>query len=1605
MIHVLDFDDNIIDYISKYDNYITQGTITRDTTEETDTFDFIVDSDRAYNLRERNRIIVQDRNNIYREYIIVNVSDDIDDQTTVQCNASYIEDLTTAKPYAPGGFTKYTTTQALDDITKDTGWETSEETEYGGVRSSSWTSYQTRYEVARQMRTTYDMVLDFSVELSSNSVAHRYVSLKEKQSLFKGKEIVYGKDLLSMTRTVDITEVHTALLAIGPEDESGNRKEVIVTDDDAQSQFGLEKRYIWGVYEPESEDSDMTEERLTTLARTQLNKDKQAAISYEITAADLSQHYSHEEINLGDTVRVKDTEFNPPLYVDAEVVSENYDIISGNSEFTFGNVNEYKESELRKDLYDRINDIQKKMNDNISNVNTIVADVVEGQLEYFERKIIKSDTAPENPVNDMLWYDTSNPEVAVLRRYWNGEWIEQTADDVEKIGGITREKALFNSLTNTFTNLSIQHAKLQSDVYEVVSSEYLVDDDLKAAVNTAYNNTTKVFDNIKGNLDSMTPETATIGKLVDTQALFLTYRERMQTLYNAIENAKRAIDKRFKLLQSQYTDEKFNTAMETVAATLPNGVWDSTNMQLISDIPNQQQLEELRTSLQAYTDGNISDLKDVLTQSIDSKINVAKDEISASVTSLQNEIDGLEIGGRNLIPAFTNSKWSHYPNAIIEDYKLTFPSEADNLSSDITIDVEKDTNYTFTFNSDLGRYYLYPIIDGEQQDYIHTITEGKDVFEFNSGNATQIKLVINSYSENFGLERNFWKLKLEKGTVATDWTPAPEDSEYKIALAQQQATDAAKAYADAQDDLKAVELQAYADGVVDAEEQRAIQDATEKLNAAKTYAETKATEAKNAAIADAENKLEPITARVTTTESNIKVLQDGLKLTATKTEVEQTLNDKLTPIQNQVNEQKATLDVLPEQIASKVSQSEYTTDQNNIVSRLNSADTERVQLANQISDKVTLKEYNDMKIGTRNLALNTLNRSETSTQHTTHARIEFPLVKPLEIGKTYTVTSEVYTSNPNHSGSISIRMYNPDNGFIDVPIVNNRIKASFVANVASTTLMIYKEIEGQSSYDLDTNFRNTMLVEGNKIGDYEQAPEDTEQTLTTMQTQINQNGTDINLKASSEEFNASRKTLSRVISDLTVNTTTGITMSYDENGSITSHTVDANGVKIRGDKVDIAVNKEFQVLAGNVDGKVGKDEVVNRLNLSPEGLDINVNKIGIRGGTTSTKYVDIRNDKIELGGNFTSVWRGTTTTDPVYTRLQNGHLRIRNDSKNASLYYTFNGISTYADGEGESGGSSGTIAWWDPSYSPSGANGITINSYGGVAALTSGLNRTMVQSRASVNLESMRSPIFLRPNKSEVGNSTFSFTTSKGETSNANVKGYLMFGDLVDDDNWKYYSGLRFYKGKPYIEVVDSNFTAGGYTVLDAGNIMTNDIFKRNGSTSVYWNGTSSGTINDGAMPVNNQLVASSMVTNRGDYNMYLGPRGNGSLLVTDEHGYNNGNGQNYSGVGAKRFTPMSSEKIKTDIEPFTRDALQLLVDEVEIMQYKYINDVETGYGILSRGLVVGDGYKTPPELVDGEGINLYEMTSWAVRAIQQLNGKIEAQNEIIKNLEAKVNE
>ncbi|EGQ4213900.1 hypothetical protein ELD03_08860 [Staphylococcus pseudintermedius] len=1169
MIHVMNFKGEIVDFISQSDSAVIQAVHKRDINERVETFDFTILSERTTHMQERNRIIIQDKNGQYREFIIDRISADIDGYTEVETVASYLEDITKARPYAPGKLEKMTTKQALSDVLKDTGWQVSDATEYDGLRTTSWTSYQTRYDVLLQLCTTYKMMADYYIEVGSNRVDKRLVVLRKRNPLFKGKEITYGKDLTGLKRTVDFSEIKTALLCVGPEPEEGKKRiELVVKDDESQAKYGLPGRYNWGVYEPETEDQNMSESRLRTLGTTELNKRKSEVITYEVTAIDIEKEFKHEIINLGDMVRIKNRDFTPPLYVEAEVISEEYDLISKDVTYSFGTYKEFKESDLRSSFDRKLDAIRQKVSDGLSNVNTIVRESLEGELQYFERKILKGDTPPDNPVNDLLWLDTSNPKVAVLRRYWEGEWIKSSAENASDVGAVTREQALYSELSNTFVNLTIQHSRLMHEVSDVLESEYLIDTDIKEEVNSKLNDTIGVFNTIKSNLDSMTSETATIGILVDTQALFLKYREKMQALYNVVENAKIAIDERFKLLQSQYTDEKFNEALNSVASKL--GLTVNENNQLVGEVDVSKQINE-------------------------------------AVREMTNEM--------------------------LRDY---------------------------------------------------------------------------------------------------------------------------------------------------------------------------------------------------------------------------------------------------------VTSTEYQSDKNGIIERLDNSDSERKQLSNQIADRVTRSEYeND----------------------------------------------------------------------VEQRLVNSKAE---------------------------------VLIEA-------------EQTSN---------------RVSKEVFNENSKTLERYTSEFINNVSTGMSFNYDDNGNIQSANVGRDGIKLKGDRVDITVNKDFNVLVNDVSNKADETNIVNKLNLSREGLDINVNNIGIRGGS-STSYVDIRNDLIELSGEYTRTFRGDTQKDYVYTRMKDGLLRFRNNTRDRSLYYSDFGISTYVDGDANE--SSGTLQFFDYTYSDN-ARGVTLNSAAGVVALRSDNNRIILDASGTVNIESAESSVYIRPMRnSRIGNNEFRFWVKDNDNAD-DTDGVISFGSITTG-----------YAAGSSIRLDKSTKTSFVYATNNNGDIGTGDFYARDlygnlraKTTNQYAlvaydgefrvtdkNGATGSSINYRPIRVSEiKTTEGGAFSNHSGKNVYFGV-GYNELRITANNFWNGGNPQ-YQDIRFKNWTAMSHEKYKYDIEEWDYNVLDVFKNELQLHCYKVNSEAATKYARIHHGIVLRDNSnldKFPVEWRNGDGFDGNEIMFWNTKAIQELVFKVEEQNEKIKELEEQLNE
>lgn len=221
------------------------------------------------------------------------------------------------------------------------------------------------------------------------------------------------------------------------------------------------------------------------------------------------------------------------------------------------------------------------------------------------------------------------------------------------------------------------------------------------------------------------------------------------------------------------------------------------------------------------------------------KANTAKAEaIISAAADADAKVEAVKVGGVNL---FENSANVTFDNLVIEHgYFASIQHVINKLENDepITISFDVDSVYgnnLHCYNANwAGERVFSPskIFENFGPDKVRLAFTTKII-----NNNGVINRPGDTWIEFYSLygTGDFWKiskLKIERGTKATDWSPAPEDH-YDYADA---ARSAAEAYALAKAQLAETLAKSYADGEISAEETRAIADAQAKADTAKLQA-------------------------------------------------------------------------------------------------------------------------------------------------------------------------------------------------------------------------------------------------------------------------------------------------------------------------------------------------------------------------------------------------------------------------------------------------------------------------------------------------------------------------------------------------------------------------------------------------------------------------------------------------------------------------------------------------------------------------------------------------------------------------------------------------
>src|SRR5699024_11314770 len=291
-----------------------------------ETLEFTALADKAYarHLGDMNRVLVPDEDGRLREMYIVRAEKYRNSDGVllidVLAYASY-QTLKKSKSVAPHKTTSEMAIWHVNQALAGTEFQAGE-IAHTGLRAINFENNTDPFQMIKTIANRFELEYHFYVEIRYNKIVARKVDLVDQIGDWRGRLVEFGRDLKGIRRIEDASEVVTALRVIGPENsETGERMEVVVEDEDARKRWGRKGQHIIEVYEPSTSDEDITPERLETLGSTELDKRINLVVEFEGAIVDL-EHVTgleNKRIRFGDEIRIKDTTFEPALYLKARI--------------------------------------------------------------------------------------------------------------------------------------------------------------------------------------------------------------------------------------------------------------------------------------------------------------------------------------------------------------------------------------------------------------------------------------------------------------------------------------------------------------------------------------------------------------------------------------------------------------------------------------------------------------------------------------------------------------------------------------------------------------------------------------------------------------------------------------------------------------------------------------------------------------------------------------------------------------------------------------------------------------------------------------------------------------------------------------------------------------------------------------------------------------------------------------------------------------------------------------------------------------------------------------------------------------------------------------
>ncbi|WP_163093405.1 phage tail spike protein [Bacillus cereus] len=463
-----------------------------------DTLEFKVfdNTEHAATLMQQNLVLKEVRDGRIVPYVINNEveKDSRDRSLTVHASGAWVQ-IAKDGYIMPQRIEGKTVNQFMDMALAGTKWKRGK-TEYAGFHTMTIDTIIDPLTFLKKIASLFDLEIQYRVEVVGSQIVSWYVDMVKKRGRETGKEVTLGKDLVGVRRIEHSRDVCTALVGFvqGEGDaiitvESINDGLPYITDSDAYQRWNENGKHKFGFYTPETEEQNMTPKRLLTLMKTEFAKRVNTSVAYDVEAAAIGRVFglSHELINEGDTIRIKDTGFTPKLYLEARAIAGDESFTDPSQDkYVFGDYREITDpnEEMRK-LYNRVlaslgNKANKELLEQLEKLaeeakgtaeqaqkeSKVAKDIAEETKDYMDQNLVDIIEGANPPTtglkpNKTLWRDISNGKPGVLK-IWTGTAWEPVVPDTGPLQQSIKDVKKDIETAKTELNQKVQEAQNQA---------------------------------------------------------------------------------------------------------------------------------------------------------------------------------------------------------------------------------------------------------------------------------------------------------------------------------------------------------------------------------------------------------------------------------------------------------------------------------------------------------------------------------------------------------------------------------------------------------------------------------------------------------------------------------------------------------------------------------------------------------------------------------------------------------------------------------------------------------------------------------------------------------------------------------------------------------------------------------------------------------------------------------------------------------------------------------------------------------------------------------------------------------------------------------------